>query len=225
VISRQHNCIFVHIPKTAGQSVEHVFVRLLNLTWKTRSSLCLRPNDDPAAGPPRLAHLRARDYVQCGHLTTDEFRSFFKFTFVRNPWDRMVSIYKYLSGRDPGDFNDFVLRRFPAMWRGSRWFIAPQSDYIFDERSNLAVDFVGRFERLQSDFDVVCQRLGLPGIPLPHANASRPRRFRRLLKRFFDPSRANRFHKDFREYFNDETRKVVQEHYAEDIANFGYAFD
>src|SRR5262245_2591511 len=86
MISHAQRCVFVHIPKVAGQSVEHVFVGWNNLTWKKRAPLLLRPNDNPAKGPPRLAHLRAEEYVQFGYLPPEKFASYFKFSFVRNPW-------------------------------------------------------------------------------------------------------------------------------------------
>lgn len=63
MICHPYRCVFVHVPKTAGMSIEHVFLGLQGLTWEKRSALLLRHNDDPAKGPPRLSHLKASEYV------------------------------------------------------------------------------------------------------------------------------------------------------------------
>ena len=64
MISHHQKCVFVHIPKNAGQSIEHVFINLLELTWETRAPLLLRRNEHPELGPLRLAHLKAEEYVK-----------------------------------------------------------------------------------------------------------------------------------------------------------------
>jgi len=95
MLSRAYRTIFVHIPKTGGQSIETIFLKAHGLTWEARAQLLLRPNSDPAKGPRRLAHLYASEYVSCGHVTAEDFESFFSFAVVRNPWARAVSSYKY----------------------------------------------------------------------------------------------------------------------------------
>jgi hypothetical protein len=81
MICRPYNSLFVHVPKTAGQSIEQFFMDLLGLDWKEdREALYLQNNDDPALGTEKLAHLSASEYVDCGHVTQQEFSGFFKFT-------------------------------------------------------------------------------------------------------------------------------------------------
>lgn len=106
MISHHHKSVFVHIPKCGGQSIETAFLHDIGLDWRRRAPLLLRFNDNPDLGPPRLAHLLARDYVTMGYLPKDMFDSYFKFAVVRNPYRRIVSTYQYLDTKRP--FREFL---------------------------------------------------------------------------------------------------------------------
>jgi hypothetical protein len=223
VISHRHRCIFVHVPRTAGQSIERFFLGLHGLDWENRAPLLLRRNDDPTRGPQRLAHLFAAEYVACGHLGETEFDRYFKFAFVRNPWDRLVSEYLYRGGRRLGSFRSFVTAGAqPADPHLDAWrHLAPQVRYLYDPAGRLRVDFVGRFERLHDDFARVCARLGLPDASLPHANAAAGNgraRWRRV------PGRAAPPPDKYTRHYDSRLRDLVAERYAEDVETFGYAF-
>jgi len=212
MISHEHECVFVHVPKCAGQSIEHVFLDLVDLTWEARAPLLLRPNDRPELGPPRLAHLKACEYVKYHYLSQKLFDQYFKFAFVRNPWDRTVSLYKYSAVVHSGDFRTFVLRELATvLWQPHYWFVGPQREFLYSEDGELLVDFVGKFETLQADFDKVCESLGLPAIKLKHVNKGGA------------PSRPDLG--AYQNYYDDETRQCVGELYIEDIQIFGYQFD
>jgi hypothetical protein len=232
VICSQYRCLFVHIPKTAGMSVEHVFLRLVGLTWGTRAPLLLRGNDDPALGPPRLAHLKAGEYVALGHLSAQQFESYFKFSFVRNPWDRIVSEYKYRRHPVKIDFKTYLFRHLPTPgWTDTYCHIIPQHDFLYDETGKLLVDFVGRYETLQADFDTVCARVGIPPTRLPRVNRSleesRPRSLRELRKQLrralWSWERKHTF-SHYTEYYDDESREFVGWLYRKDVEAFNYAF-
>ena len=196
--------MFVHIPKTAGQSIEHVFLRLLGLDWQTRAPLLLRANDQPRLGPPRLAHLRAADYVRCCYLTQALYNAHFVFCFVRDPWDRAASLHRYLGYASSHTLTDFLAGPLREAVQARHWFVLPQSEFILAD-GQLLVDFVGRFEQLQADFDRVSERLTLPRQPLPWVNASRPEQ----------PSP--------RAVWTETAIEIVRELYGDDASRFGYA--
>jgi len=233
MICHQYKCIFIHIPKTAGQSVESVFLKAVNLRWETRASLLLRPNANPEVGPPRLAHLKAHEYVACGHLPGDKFSAYFKFAFVRNPWDRLVSLYKYLGPRNGLPFKEFLMGEFRKdLWQNRQWFVGPQSSFVCDSRGNLLVDFLGRFERLQADFTAVAQRLGLPCCALPHRNKSRsqklssffqPRHLFTRLCTLFNSGKLGRC-QSYQDYYDNDSKDLVAQLYARDLECFHYRF-
>ena len=95
MISHIHKVIFVHIPKCAGQSVERMFLKDLGLCWDNRASLLLRPKLVSELGPERLAHLFAIEYEKFGFIESSKFQQYFKFAFVRDPIDRILSELNY----------------------------------------------------------------------------------------------------------------------------------
>jgi hypothetical protein len=213
-------------------SIEHVFLRLLGLTWETRGPLLLRANDDPRLGPPRLAHLTAGEYVACGYLTARQFESYFKFSFVRNPWDRIVSEYKYRGYPVKIDFKTYLFKHLPAPgWTDTYCHIIPQYDFLHDAGGKALVDFVGRYERVQEDFDAVCTRLGIAPTPLPRVNRSLddagPTTFRELRKRLRRAIRSREREHTFpsyTEYYDDESREYVGSMFRKDVEAFNYSF-
>ena len=230
MLSHEYKCIFVHIPKVAGQSIEHVFLNLHGLTWETRSPLLLRANEDPELGPPRLAHLKASEYVSCGHITQEKFDSYFKFAFVRNPWSRLVSIYTYLGYFEVMPFKQFISEDFSS---ATAWephlFIKSQYDYLFDENGKQLVDYIGRFEDLQSGFNQVCSEMGLSEITLPYVNKTKKnvggvQRLKKVIKQI------SPFHKNYSvpgsytQYYDKESIQYVKNLYEKEIDIFEYRF-
>lgn len=147
------------------------------------------------------------------YITDDMYRNYFKFAFVRNPWDKAVSEYHwYLRYSPPIKFRDW------AKSLGNRLKIStnrhileighniPQYKYIYDNNT-LLVDFVGRFENLQCDFDEVCNRLGIEDSTLPNIEAT-----------------AAEGRKPYKEYYDIETIGIIASVYKKDIELFNYEF-
>jgi hypothetical protein len=227
MICRAFNCLFVHIPKSAGQSIEQFFMDRLGLDWDgDREALHLQANDDPALGTEKLAHLSAAEYVGCGHLEQEEFDRLFKFTFVRNPWTRILSEYRYRNYFHHRSFRDFILNRMPEPgWDDKYRHVMPQYDMLHDADGGLLVDFVGRFESLQTDFDRVCERLEIGDSTLPHRNPSdkKSRDLRRRVRNWIYFNGENSY-RGLDDFYDRETREAVARYYQKDIEAFGYDY-
>jgi len=228
MICHPFKCIFIHVPKTAGQSIEQFFMDRLGLDWKhDREALLLQNNNDPALGTEKLAHLAASEYVDCGHISQQAFDSYYKFAFVRNPWTRILSEYRYRNYFHHRSFKDFVLNKMPRPGFDDKYrHVMPQYDLLYDAEGRLLVDFVGRFETLQQDFDRVCTSLGIENSALPHRNRSdkKSRDLKRKLKNIIFMNGENR-HDTLTDFYDDETREAVAEYYRVDIETFGYQFN
>jgi hypothetical protein len=217
LISHSHRFIYIHTGKTGGMSMREVLIPLCEEPEKFKIR---RPSKtkDGAPNPlytvweTLLLHPTAREVRR--ELPKDVFDSYFKFAFVRNPWDLQVSMYHFIL-REPGATNHDVVKGLGSFEAFLDWVAATpnpfpkgitklQKDMLVDEDGSLMMDFIGYYERLSNDFAEVGRRMGFDGT-LPHLNKSK--------------------HSDYRNYYDERTRTLVAETFAADIALFGYDFD
>jgi hypothetical protein len=197
MISDRHRCVFVHIPKTAGTSIDRA------LGWIS----------DDAFNPDGSLHRDAQDHRTLRELQLAmqpaDFDAYFKFTVVRNPWARVASWYTnilqdQLHLAHFGIAADCTFRDF-LVNHASTWGLQPLRYWVEDSNAQIELDFIGRFENLQSDFQIVCGRLGISGTALPHLRrAERPVPYTSL--------------------YDAECRSIVTERYAEEIEMLGYRY-
>ncbi len=211
MISHSHKCIFVHVPKTAGQSIEAVFLEALGLRGpEGRAQLLLRENKDRTAGPRRLAHLYGAEYVALGHIDAAAFAGYFKFAVVRHPYDRAVSEYRYRAaaliakGRMVPGFDDFLSETGEDEHLDTARHLVPQVRYTHDAAGACLMDEVLRFEHLAEEIAPVFKRVLGHGAALPHHNPS--------------GMRAG----VSRDTLTAAQRAALQERYGADFEAFGY---
>jgi len=166
---------FIHIPKTAGYSVTEWLMK------KLKGSII------------RGIHLSTKMTL----VKTPE-----TFTVVRNPWDRVVSLWAYWNKvrKTNVPFDDFVRNLHTYKFNENSWFTfdQPQKAWIPD-----GVTYLLKFETLDQDFVQIQTLLGCTD-PLPRVNTSQ--------------------HDDYHTYYTDETRDIVSQVFKDDIEAFGYVF-
>lgn len=192
MISHKHKCIFVHIRKTGGISVSS-FLKEID------------PDAEYAYGPDLHAPLSWYKKAYGEQI----FNNYFKFTFVRNPWDLRVSFKKWCANED-GSLGKYARRLSLSDWI-KRYAVRYNPNKTGVGMTQLAylnpiedMNFIGRFENFQQDFNIICDKIGIPHQELPHKNKTK--------------------HKHYTEYYDDETKQIVAEKYAKDIEYFGYEF-
>jgi|SaaInlV_165m_DNA_1040744.scaffolds.fasta_scaffold38728_1 chondroitin 4-sulfotransferase 11 len=189
MISHKHQCVFVHIPKTGGTSLGKLLLGDLDAyEGKTHS---------PFSGP----------YLK--------FPQYFKFSFVRNPWDRIVSYYHEKKCLNNVSFSDYIKmvrgdfpekrrelsRRDPNVWKHARGYL----NFWLPQKSIKHLDYIGKLESIQSDWETISKRLNI-NHPLIHA--------RKTLDR-----------SPYQDYYDGESKEIVRKLYEEDVQYFGYSYE
>jgi hypothetical protein len=175
-----YKCIFVHIPKCAGISV------------------CKSLFGNLGGG-----HLSIRKYQIV--FSRSEFSKYFKYTFVRNPWDRIVSAYYFLKegGQAESDrkwaeknlyaysnFDRFVKEGLHRRNIQSWSHFIPQYKFICNSKGKPLIDFVGYYENLEKDYLHIQKKIGV------HSSLLR-----------YNKTRSRK--DDYRKYYTDETKEIV----------------
>jgi hypothetical protein len=142
----------------------------------------------------------------------------FVFTFVRNPWDRILSLYHYVKQRDDilndMEFRDYIcaISNFIETGKGSlfrehEYYYLSASDYIVDASGKILVDFIGKFENRNDDLKIIAQKIGCKQLGKLKINKS------------------DRINKHYSEYYDQETQAIVRKIYSKDIELFDYKFE
>lgn len=231
MILPQHKAVFVHIPKTAGQSIEDYFLNLMGRQRASDNHDLLLGLNPQTAGPKRLAHLTAQEFTDLGYLSAQDWTDHFSFAFVRNPWDRIVSFYRFRGFSSVTSFSRFVESYLPTYYENQQWFFRPQTDFIYTDKETLLCDFVGRMEQLEEDFNKVLTALKLPIGQLEHKNVSREQWWSGRTMRLYikHPSlllqfKANQNKQSYRQYYDPKSLAIVHKLYERDIELLNYKF-
>ena len=219
MISHFHKAIFIHIPKCAGQSVEEAFCRDIGISWAERAALLLRPKGkaDTDKAPERLAHLKAREYVALKYIPEDMYKKYLKFAIIRNPWDRIFSIYKYL-GRGCGTFRDFTYKKLGNVESAKSlpFFWHSQYEYLCSDEGEIIVDNIVKFESMSETIENIFMKLGFSEPTLPYRNRSKDIKAK---------GKSNSIHASYKDFYCEETKAIIQRLYSNDIEQFGYTFE
>ncbi|MEM7079028.1 MAG: sulfotransferase family 2 domain-containing protein [Pseudomonadota bacterium] len=205
-----YGAVYIDIAKVASSSIKAVLADALGLPPQTN---------------PHAIEFPRPDAEQRG--TERAYPQRFCFTFVRNPWDRLVSCYRDKICGEVQEFTQFApsgvahcLAGYSEFWAGMSFadfviavakipdaradeHFCSQAAYVLNDRGEVALDFVGRYESLAADFAHVAAVIGLPAtLRLPHLQAA--------------PAR------DYRAYYTEETWTLVAQRYRADVESFGY---
>ena len=189
MICKQYKFINIHIKKCGGRSLATLF--------------------------PELEDMH-ETFIDCYRLLRGNLANYFIWTTVRNPWDRMVSLYAYHrdeTGMCTDDFETFIKNiyfksflRYYSVAENFPFESKPQLDYLKDAEGNLAVDYVAFLPNIHKDFEAIKKFCGIPEEMIyPH---------------WWKTNRT-----DHRDYYNDTTKRMVEELFKEEIELFEFDYN
>jgi len=194
MILESKKILYVHIPKCAGVSIERFF------GWKG------------------LRHETLQTYADA--YSEDFLESCFKFTVVRNPWDRMVSWYFYHKSplyepKNKEGFQSWVKDGMPNHWKtvdGTNWaqYDALSILDFLNNDKNIDLNYIAKVETLDQDMERICEKTNTVYKQLPKNNTSKSRG---ISRRYYT------------EYYNEETKNIVKERFKKDFLFFPYKFE
>jgi hypothetical protein len=223
MISHKYKCIFIHIPKTAGTSIESALGHLDGHQGRGgqdhRSIRIIAPKLNPGIfysienfrifiASLRYGFWEHKNPNNTLTVSRDQYNNYFKFTIVRDPWDRAYSCYENVISdevhkqswgiKEPTTFNEFL-----RLYMGKEMLFS-QTYWLKDFKNQMPFDYICRFENLKDDFDKVCRKMGLKSIVLPHKNKG---------------SGGN-----YKGRIDNEAADLIAEFYKEEIELFNYSF-
>jgi len=183
----EKNCLFFHVPKTAGISVSNALFG--DIKWGHRD----------------VAYYKT-------YYGETVFNGLYKFCFVRNPYERLFSAYHFLKKggvnsqdlnfsnthlKEYASFQDFVLNGLDKKEIMDWVHFKPQHRFVCHENGELAMDFIGKMETLNTDFKTLCKHLNLDA-ELKQLNKNDTKK----------------------ELISDEAKRIIKDKYRKDFVLF-----
>ena len=197
---------FFAVPKTATHAIREALRQHLGPDdWEQQVLFGKQSLPIPEIAKLNHGHITAREIQP--HLDAGVWNSYFKFGFVRNPFDRFISTCFYLNRGSPNFANyavSFMKQRLPVERFRKLVLMRPQSVQLVNGDGEIAMDYVGRYENLQHSYDTICEKIGIPTTALGLKNISK--------------------HAAFTDYYDDALKQMVAEYFADDLRIFAYDF-
>ena len=227
MISHKYKFIHIHIPKCAGSSIEKVFGHLDghigrngqdHRTIRMIERPCFTINSISSISNLKELLLRLRHKMimktnpkNHENVTADQFKNYFKFTVVRNPYSRIFSWYRrvikdevllnYYKISENIEFHDY-LNKF---LNKKNYMIRPQVYWLKNFEGKINLDYIGKFEEIEKVFKEISKYLSTGNINFPHEKKTK---------------KIN-----YKDYYNTRTKDLVTNFYKDDLKTFNYTFD
>ena len=205
IISHKYKFIFIAVPKTATHAIRFALRPYLASTdWEQVELFHQSRLPFDSFKSVKHGHQTAQEAKEI--LSAEEWESYFKFAFVRNPYDRFVSatLFKHKKRKDFRNKNTTTKLKLllNSFTHKCDLIYRPQSHFICNVKGEIMLNKFGYYEDLQESFNQICQKIGFEPSKLEHKNSN--------------------IHDAYDSYYDDELKEMVYEFYKEDFLNFNY---
>lgn len=199
ILSDKKRFIFIHVPKTGGTSITQALKPYATVGVHKQYAV-------NGTTLPKEVMKHARASVVKRYVASNKWDSYFKFGFVRNPWDLLVSMYHWQKTYRSADFKNFedYIFRFKNAYaqKRTKLLIGGQRAYVMSGGTKI-VNRVCRYENFNKELEFLEEKLGVP-LDLKYINKTQ--------------------HRHYRDYYTKSTTSIVSTIFKEDIAKFNYHF-
>ena len=197
LISKDKQFVFFHIPKTAGGSMTALLSKYIDKQidikdkskegWMTRYHV-----------PTKKQSFNSMHSFVDPHYNDHNCKDMFSFSFVRNPYTRIISLYKFLKR-----YKHLTFLGFCQYLNVKKEANVNQYKYL-TLQNEIPLDFVGRYENIKEDFNYVCEEIGIP-------------------ERYIDLGFEHKQDLiNYKDYYCDESKKIIDEIFDMDFKTFDY---
>lgn len=220
IYSDKHKFIFIHIPKNAGSTFVQNYTDGKRIKRFEILNEELGYDRDPVYGN-HMTYQIIKNLVDHNSVTLD-YDNYFKFCVVRNPWERMVSLYQHRmrkidktfqgKPRNSAQDKEDLLKGFNHWLLHTRHVSdtvltkTPQLHWITDANGNIIADKIINIQNYDEELDMILKRLKVP---------------RQKRKDF---NRSKKDSSSYHEVYSEESKKHIEKYFASDIKEFGFTF-
>lgn len=210
LISKKKKFIFIHIPRTAGTSIEETFLEDSNLIYRNKFLHFLFDNyiHESAFFSFFSSHTTALNVSE----KSKNYDAYFSFAISRNPYSWLVSVYHYTLNRFKNNENYFSdlfpyikqsknFREFAIIIAKNQTVKSFQKRFVVDENGKQIVEYIGKFEDLENEIEKIKRKVNVHK-SLVHKNKSD--------------------HESFENYYDDELKDIIYEAFIDDFLFFNY---